>query len=490
MDVQTQTMKNAISGIALCAVLAIVGCAHSRVTSHELPTESTALSDPAESSIATQDDESGDSPDESVALNEQSATEQSVWKTTTSDDSQQSVILTVDHTEASYDESPASTLAALEQLALSNNPTLAELQSKIDATNGRWLQVGLKPNPTAGITSQEIGNDGSAGQHGVFVEQEFVTANKLDLNRSAAAWRVDKAEQQLTAQRLRVLTDVRRGFYAVLVAQERTDVAEELHTIAMNTVAKATELIKMQEARSVLTQAEIEAELAELQVDNSRIQQVTQWRKLAAVIGQPHLPSRKLDGELTVDAPQIVWEQTLDRLRRESPEIAAAVAALEESRWALQRANVQATPNITLNAAFAYDDSSSDPFASLQLSMPIPVYNRNQGGIAEAQANVITAERAIERVKLGLQRRLASVYQQYEQSRNQAARYEGLILRKSRENLALNRESYESGQSSYLAVLTAQRSYAQAQLAWLNAVAQLWDSTVQIEGLLLSDSLQ
>lgn len=57
----------------------------------------------------------------------------------------------------------------------------------------------------------------------------------------------------------------------------------------------------------------------------------------------------------------------------------------------------QATPNVTLQAAVFYDDSSSDPFATLQMSLPIPVCDRNQVGIAEAQTNVLAAEQAIDR---------------------------------------------------------------------------------------------
>jgi cobalt-zinc-cadmium efflux system outer membrane protein len=123
------------------------------------------------------------------------------------------------------------------------------------------------------------------------------------------------------------------------------------------------------------------------------------------------------------------------------------------------------------------------------MQLPIPVFNRNQGGIAEAHANAIAAERAVERVQLSLQQRLAAVYQQYEQARQQASRYDGTILKKAKRNLELNRQSYEAGQSAYLAVLTAQRSYFQAKLTWLNALEQLWSATVQIEGLLLNDSL-
>ena len=393
-------------------------------------------------------------------------------------------------TEAVSDDAGLATLASFEQLAMSSNPTLTELQARVDAANGRWLQVGLYPNPVAGVSGQEIGNEGAAGQYGAFVGQEFVTADKLKLNRSAAAWDVKRAEQQLAAQRLRVLTDVRRSFYSVRVAQERVKVAEELQSIAQQAVEKATELVKVQEPETVLTQAEIEAELAGILVDNARIQREAQWRALAAVVGQPDMPVQDVQADLTTGAPQVVWDETLARIRRESPEIAAAAASIEQSRWALQRASVQATPNVTLQAGVFYDDSSNDPFATLQLSLPIPIYDRNQGGVAEAHANVVAAEKAVERVELSLQQRFAAVYQQYEQARQQATRYEDTVLKKAQRNLDLNRKSYEAGESAYLPVLTAQRSYSQARLAWLNALEQLWSATVQIEGLLLRDSLQ
>lgn len=151
---------------------------------------------------------------------------------------------------------------------------------------------------------------------------------------------------------------------------------------------------------------------------------------------------------------------------------------------------MQAVPNVTIQAGAMYDYGTGDPIASLQIQLPIPIYNRNQGGIAEAHANVLAAEQTVQRVELSLQQRFAIVYQQYEQARQQATRYDETILKKAKQNLDLNRQSYEAGQSAYLPVLTAQRSYSQARLAWLNALEQLWFATVQIEGLLLSDSLQ
>jgi len=168
---------------------------------------------------------------------------------------------------------------------------------------------------------------------------------------------------------------------------------------------------------------------------------------------------------------------------------ASAAAEVERSRWALQRACVEPTPNVTVQAGAAYDYATLDSIALLQVSLPIPIHERNQGAIAEARANIIAAERSALRVELSLQQRLAAVYRQYEQARQQATRYENVILQKAKRNLDLNRSTFEAGERAYLAVPTAQRSRFQARLAWLNALEQLWSARVQMEGLLLNGSL-
>jgi cobalt-zinc-cadmium efflux system outer membrane protein len=468
-------MKRSNQLVPIACILLIAGCAQTRVASRTATTADRTVADIARDS----DSDSADAGSQRIA-DAGGSIEQTAFRQ----------LISIDEPAPAVAETGEATLDSLEQLALSSNPTLAELQAKVRAANGRWLQVGLKPNPLLAYSGQEIGNNGKAGQQGAFLQQEFVTANKLQLNRNAATWNVKRAEQEFASQQLRVLTDVRQGFYSTRVAQERVKIAEELHGIAQKAVEKAKELVKLQEPKTVLTQAEIEAELAALLVENSRTQREAQWRKLAAVIGQPDMPSQVISGELTADAPQVVWEKTLERIQRESPEVAAAVSEVEQTRWALQRASVQATPNVTIQAGALYDYSTRDPVAMLQVSLPIPIYNRNQGGIAEAHANVVAAEQSVQRVELSLQRRLAAVYQQYEQARQQASRYDSVILKKAKDNLELNRKTYEAGESAYLAVLTAQRSYSQARLAWLNALEQLWSATVLMEGLLLSDSLK
>jgi len=113
-------------------------------------------------------------------------------------------------------------LPALEHMAVSNNPTLVQAQELVAQAQGNWLQVGLYPNPVAGYSAAEIGQDGKAGQEGMYVAQTFVTANKLGLNRDAATWEIERARWLRSTQELRVLNDVRIRFYQALARNSHT----------------------------------------------------------------------------------------------------------------------------------------------------------------------------------------------------------------------------------------------------------------------------
>ncbi len=121
--------------------------------------------------------------------------------------------------------------------------------------------------------------------------------------------------------------------------------------------------------------------------------------------------------------------------------------------------------------------------------MPIPIFNRNQGGINKAQAEFAAAKSDVVRVQLSLQQRLAVAYERYANSRNQVERYEQNILPDAQSSLDLVNEAYKQGEYSFLNLLTAQRTYFQTNLAYLEALCQLQQSTVEINGFLLHGSL-
>lgn len=383
-------------------------------------------------------------------------------------------------------------LSDLEAIALQSNPALGQARARVASAQGNWLQVGLPPNPRIGYAGNEMGDDGTAGQQGGFVRQQFITGQKLRLNRRVAAWEVQRAKRDLDAIRLRVLTDVRIGYYDVLIAQRRRELASDLVRVSEQGAKAAKALFDGKEVSEAdPLRARVDADTARIVLQNSVNQHLEAWRRLVAVLGSPDLPIQRLQGELRPGDLDFSWQETLARVLRESPEMAAALADVEAAQWAVERAYAEVVPDINVQAGVAKDNSTQDTIASVQVQVPIPIINRNQGGIRRAYADASAAARAVDRLALDLQARLASAFQRYESARNQVEQYsrDGGILDKSKRTLELVRRGYQAGEFGVLDLLSAQRTYFQTNLAYLDSLRELWVSVIEIRGLLLRGSL-
>jgi len=127
---------------------------------------------------------------------------------------------------------------------------------------------------------------------------------------------------------------------------------------------------------------------------------------------------------------------------------------------------------------------------SLALSAPLPLWNRNQGAIAEAQYEYAAAKQALSQLELSFQHRLAPIFERYANARNQVERYRDRILPSAQESLQLTRQIYEKGESNFIALLTVQRTYFQTNMNYLEALRELRTAEAELEGLLLSGSLE
>ena len=383
-------------------------------------------------------------------------------------------------------------LADLEGMALQNNPALAQAAARVDAARGNWVQVGLPPNLELGYSGQQLGSHGKAEQQGVFVGQEFVTGKKLRLNRQVAGWEIQRAERELEAFRLRVLTDVRIGYYDVLIAQRRRELAAELVRIAEQGEAAAQALFNGREVSEAdPLRARVEAETARILLQTSINQHLQSWRRITAVLGMPDLALQRLHGELNADELDLSWQDTLRTVLSDSPEITAAIADVEAARWAVERAYAQVVPNVDVQAIFQDDRGTGSTNGNLQVTLPVPLWNRNQGGIRRAQAEVAAAQRAVDRIALDLQARLAVAFQRYDSARNQVDKYarKDGVLETATRTLELIRTGYKAEEYGVLDLLSVQRTFFHTNLAFLDAQRELWIAVMEIRGLLLRGSL-
>ena len=383
------------------------------------------------------------------------------------------------------------TLAELEEIATANNPTLPQAARRIEALQGRQLQVGLYPNPVVGYIGDDMGEAGTAGQQGAFLGQKIVTAGKLRLNRTVVGQEIQQAQHAWEVQRWRVLNDVRAGAYEVLVAQRTIELNDQLVRIGEAGMKAAEALFRNQEvARIDVLQARVETNSAKLELDNARNQYVAAWRKLALVMGVPDMEPTPLADELQNEIPELSWDDSVLRLMSESPQLAHARAGVERARYTLARAYAERTPNFDIGGAVRYNNASRDTVAMIQIGLPLQIYNRNQGNIAKAQAEVAAARREVQRVELVLQDRLADAFKQYANARQQTRRYVDDILPDAKTTLELVRTGYEQGEFGYLELLTTQRTYFRVNLAYVGSLRELRVSSVRIDGMLMSGGLE
>ncbi|WP_146395779.1 TolC family protein [Pseudobythopirellula maris] len=381
-------------------------------------------------------------------------------------------------------------LADVESMALANNPTIARERARADALRGEWLQVGLKPNPRVGYSGQEIGSEGSAGQQGAFVSQRFITGGKLQKRRDVVAYEIRQANERLAAQQQRVLTDVRAAFYDALVAQARVGVASRLEDSARQAAGTVTRLLDAQQATRVAQlQAEVEAESVAVERITAQGEAEAAWRRLAAMTGDASLAPAPLLGEASVPPAMASWETALARLLAESPEMSAAMAGVDRARAEVRRACAEGKPDLTMQVGLQRDDASHDTLTSVQISAPLTLYDRNQGGVRRAQSELTAARREADRVELDLAARLATVYRSLQNSRTSAERHAEELMPRAEETLRLTEKGYTAGESPYLDLLTAQRTFYRTNLNYLAAVRDAWRAYNQIEGLLLTGGL-
>jgi cobalt-zinc-cadmium efflux system outer membrane protein len=380
------------------------------------------------------------------------------------------------------------TLADAESAATANHPALREAEGLVRAAYGNWVQVGLKPNPEIGYSGEEIGDSGKAGQQGGFISQEFVTGGKLDLNRAVALRERSAAEQRFQQVRLQVTTTVRKYYFEVVAAERAVMLTQQLSEIAAQSAAASQKLLDQAEVpKTSLLQSQIESESATLQVEQATERLAAARRRLAIILGSPERAPAKLEDVLARPLPDLNYETIRDRILAESPELSELRLAVDRARWEVQRASAGRVPNVNMQAGVQFDNASQDTIANVQVGMPIPIFNRNQGAIAQACGELAAAQAALEARELAIVERLAAAMRDYTTARQRVSRYTEKILPAAAETLRLTNSGYQQGELDYLQVLSVQQTYAAKNLSYLADLETAWKQWAEIDGFMVGD---
>ncbi|HVK16010.1 MAG TPA: TolC family protein [Fimbriiglobus sp.] len=376
------------------------------------------------------------------------------------------------------------------RLALERNPRLGRAAFAIDAARGRFVQAGLYPNPVLSITGDELGD--RQGPGGIWtapqVNQELVTGRKLTLSQAVAAREVDRAALDLLTERYALVGAVRAGFYEVYALQRRAEILADLVKLAGQSVELGQKQLALKQvARLDVIQLEVELERFRAEFESVERELPAAYRRLAAVAGDPRLPVWPLAGTFDAPLPDYDPEKTRETVLAVHPEVRAARVAIERAQFALRRAQAEPIPNVTLSSGYVRQNQNRSDDWMIGVSMPIPLWNRNQGNIRAAQAEIGIAVQDVGRVENDLAERLATAFRTYGSARQRAERYKTSLLPRAEETYELSLKAFKGGQFEYLRVLQAQRAVAEARLEYNRALGEAWRAAGEISGLLLEE---
>ncbi|MGA3092837.1 MAG: TolC family protein [Terriglobales bacterium] len=402
-------------------------------------------------------------------------------------------------TQTPVSEQKTITLEELQQMALQNNPTFAQSVANIQAAEGRKKQSGLYPNPTVGYQGEQIrGGSFHGGEQGFFVQQDIVLSGKLGLNRAIFDQELKQAETEAEEQKVRVVTNVHMSYIQALAAQLALELRQNLSKLSDDAVETSHQLANVGQADAPdVLESEVEAQQAELAVTMAEQNQQRAWKALSAVVGNPRLPLMRLEGKLEDTSP-VDAAELVEKIANESPAVRIAELGVKRAEAALARAKRESIPDLQIRGGMQQNgELLSEPdgrpvglqgFADV--GVRIPIFNRNQGNLAIARADVERAKHEVERVKLVLRERAAAVVQNYKFSQTAVDRYKNQMIPRAQKAYEMYAKKYQEMAAAYPQVLIAQRTLMQLEVSYISALETFATSSVSLQSYLLTDGLE
>lgn len=381
------------------------------------------------------------------------------------------------------------TLLQAQALALVQHPKLAAFGWEVRAGEARTLQASLPPNPEVSLDIEDVAGSGTLrgvqrAQITVHLSQRIELAGQRQKRTRVAALERDLVAWDYEAARIDVLTQVTQAFVEVLSAQERRRLHLELVRLAEQVLGTAAERVRagkvspVEETRAqvALSSSRMTLERTQRELDAARERLVVTWGGRTPTFDHA-------TGTLETLAPLPSAARLVERMAQH-PDLARWVTEMAQRQAVLELAAAQRVPNPTVGGGLRYVRETGDTGLVLQFSMPLPVFNRNQGGWLEARYRLAKVEDE-RRVAEGQVRTvLASAYGALASAFVEATRLHTEVLPGAQKAFDAVNEGYRQGKFGLLDVLDVQRTLFEFRGRHLEALTAYHRAVAEVERLI------
>ena len=372
------------------------------------------------------------------------------------------------------------TLEQALDLAERSHPLLTEARAQVEASAGRANQVGQFPNPDliARMESAPFkGRTTGEAEYLAGISQTVPLSSRLSKAREAERFESDRRRHDLEATRRDLHKRVRSAFATALYQEKASQTQTEIVAGADKLAAATRARLNAGDAvAGDLARAEME--LARTDLESNRIAAMRQQAVagLAGSIGMPQLSIASLSGDLEA-AFEIPTLESLSADLRTHPAIAASAAEIRSRQTRLDLAQAERIPDIKVELLYRRIQPEERDGFDLGISIPLPLFNRNQGRLREASAELAVAEARSRLVENDLAVRLSEAEAQFSLALSQARDLKEKILPLAETIRRAAEARYAAGDIDLGQVVQVQRDWAAIQLSYLESlrdVMQAW----------------
>lgn len=381
------------------------------------------------------------------------------------------------------------TLAEALSLALKHNQTLSAFDEEIRARDAAALQVGLLSNPILGVEMENFAGKGAlqgfdGAETTIALSQLVELGGKRLKRRQVATLEKDLAGWDYQSKKLDVLTATAMSFIQVLAAQEQLAQNEQLALLAEQTLGAVTARVEAGKVPPLeQTRAKVELASARTAADKARRELAASRHRLVAFWGRERTDFSQVVGDLTTLAP-LPAEETIQGLLGNNPDVARWGTELEQREASLNLARAQAVPNVTFSVGVRNLRESDNNALVAGIELPLPFFDRNQGGVGEARANLEKARRERLAAETETLTGLAEAWQSLSAAHLESTTLRDEILPGAQSAFEIAEFGYREGKFDFLVMLDAQRTLFEVKGQYLQALATYHQTRTELERLI------
>ena len=374
------------------------------------------------------------------------------------------------------------TLKAALELALGANPDLSAAGRELDAVEATITQARVRPNPQISTLIEDTQR--STRTTTLQLNQPIELGGKRAARIEAAERGRDAASAELDAKRAEIRAAVMTAFFDVLTAQERLRLVQSSVLLAQHATLAASRRVA---AGKVSPVQETKARVAEVGVWVESFQATSELniarKRLAATWGSPSPRFERAEGPVET-LPTLPALGELNTRLANAPGLQRARLEVNRRQALAQVERTRRIPDVTVSLGTKRNEELGRNQAIFGISIPIPVFDRNQGNLLEALRRTDKARDELIATEVRLGGELAQAHERLNAARQEVDALQNDILPGAQSAYDAATKGFELGKFSFLEVLDAQRTLLQAKSQYLRTLTEGHRAAAEIERVL------